>query len=666
MRNRTTSSNFRHNAVATPLVLLMLSTISILLVPVSAAPGPCSLSVKVIPAGSGTVTLTPPGSPAGTYTPCVPVSFKATPSLGYYFVGWALSGSGSTQGDGNMWYFTYQNPTPNFLMNATNGGSQRLLAYFQQQNQWVRSSGNPILTVSASGWDDGFVVRPRVFTYPNGTYGMIYVGGSGSSRALGLATSTDGVHWTKYSGNPVLTASPGQWDSWGGGGRGQMAPGSVFWDGTNYRLYYDASNSTDGTIFNGATGDGKQQFGLATSPDGVHWTKHPSNPIFSVDRELNQHPGHCQPGSPPFGSPVTYFHFPSVVKVGGTYYMWYSRGGGIHFATSNDGVNWTSQNDGCSVLYPADWDDPGIWPNLPHAYSWDGDYVYYPSAFYDPVAHNFKLFYSGCDVDCAVYRTGFATSADGITWTKYAGNPALSPIAGGFDNADNIDNAAALLVNGMISVYYSADTVNSMVCRENDGSIVGLDPACSDFAGFTETSIGLASIAEVPLNKGWNLVSLPLVPNNNDIKSILAPLLSTGEVTVVWTYAGTPRAWQFFQPPALGTLKTMQDGNGYWIKMTTADTMLVGGNVIPPGMAPSTYSLLAGWNLVGFKPQPTLQNETVGQFLLSISGSYDSNHVWNWDNYAGAWIKADPTTWLVPGQALWVYVTSPTGAILRP
>ena len=123
-------------------------------------------------------------------------------------------------------------------------------------------------------------------------------------------------------------------------------------------------------------------------------------------------------------------------------------------------------------MNPADWDDYDTFGNpiypqfLVDAYKWDGDFIYYPSAFYDPVAHNFKLFYSGCDVDCAVYRTGFASSTDGINWTKYAGNPVLSPMAGGFDNADNIDNAAALLVNGQISVYYSADTVSSLVCRE--------------------------------------------------------------------------------------------------------------------------------------------------------------------------------------------------------
>ena len=171
----------------------------------------------------------------------------------------------------------------------------------------------------------------------------------------------------------------------------------------------------------------------------------------------------------------------------------------------------------------------------------------------------------------------------------------------------------------------------------------------------------------MPLFTGWNLVSTPIVPNNNLLKSILAPQLAAGEVTIVWSYTGTPRTWQKFIPPSTGTLTTIVDGNGYWIYMTAPDTLLVGGTVIPPGVAPPTYRLLAGWNLIGFKPQPTLANETTSQFLASLASSdYDSAHVWVWDNYAGAWVKAGPSTWLAPGQALWVYVTSPTGATLRP
>ena len=226
---------------------------------------------------------------------------------------------------------------------------------------------------------------------------MIYVGNGGGGHAFGLATSPDGVHWTKYAGNPILSpGSGGDWDSYSGAGSTggmRLGLGSVFWDASQnmFLLYYSASNSTDGTIHTG-----KPAFGLATSTDSIHWTKYGGNPILSNGTEYNQREGGpC--GSLSHGNIAAWFRFPDVVKVGSTYYMWYNRRGAISFATSSDGYSWTVQNQGCSVLSPADWDDPnqGAWPNLPHAYSWDGDFVYYPSVFYDPVAHDFKMFYTG-------------------------------------------------------------------------------------------------------------------------------------------------------------------------------------------------------------------------------------------------------------------------------
>ena len=61
------------------------------------------------------------------------------------------------------------------------------------------------------------------------------------------------------------------------------------------------------------------------------------------------------------------------------------------------------------------------------------------------------------------------------------------------------------------------------------------------------------------------------------------------------------------------TLTTMVDGLGYWINMTHADTLYVLGYVILPASSPPTYSLSTGWNLIGFKPGPTIQSEPVSQ-----------------------------------------------------
>ena len=169
--------------------------------------------------------------------------------------------------------------------------------------------------------------------------------------------------------------------------------------------------------------------------------------------------------------------------------------------------------------------------------------------------------------------------------------------------------------------------------------------------------------AAIQLMAGWNLISLPVVPVNSDIASVLGSIFAN--VTMVWGYSAATKTWSYFKPgpPASGSLTTMTDGNGYWISMTKPDVLYVNGTVIPPGSAPAAYRLSAGWNLVGFKPQPDpTVSETLSTYLSSISGDYSA--VWLYDNPTGTWIRATSSTSIPVGEALWVYVTIPN--TLRP
>ncbi len=88
---------------------------------------------------------------------------------------------------------------------------------------------------------------------------------------------------------------------------------------------------------------------------------------------------------------------------------------------------------------------------------------------------------------------------------------------------------------------------------------------------------------DILLNQGWNLVGLPLVPIDPDIDVILAGI--TDNVTIVWGYdnsrPGNP--WTSWVPGWGGDLTEMVDCMGYWIKMSTADTLRVYGY---PGVTP--------------------------------------------------------------------------------
>ena len=174
---------------------------------------------------------------------------------------------------------------------------------------------------------------------------------------------------------------------------------------------------------------------------------------------------------------------------------------------------------------------------------------------------------------------------------------------------------------------------------------------------------GDSTSATISLVAGWNLISLPLVPVTTAIKSVLNDLIVAKNLTIVWSFqAGV---WKSFTPPSTGTLTTVADGLGYWVKVTSASRLTVLGYVIPPAMAPPSYSLSVGWNLIGFKPQPDpTASENVTSYLQSLGTKYDNNNVWIYNNGPGTWTRAAcdyaptglPTCaqYLSPGEGLWV------------
>lgn len=162
----------------------------------------------------------------------------------------------------------------------------------------------------------------------------------------------------------------------------------------------------------------------------------------------------------------------------------------------------------------------------------------------------------------------------------------------------------------------------------------------------------------ISLQPGWNLISLPVVPTDSSPKSVLGSLIAANEVSIVWGYSASTKAWQSFTPPSTGSLATMVDGAGYWVYMKSAATLYVGGAVIPNTQTPPAYPLVSGWNLIGFKPQPTVGPETVSAYLSGISGKYDPNNVWIYDNVSASWIRANSSFVLQPGQAIWILITS--------
>ncbi|MBI9103946.1 MAG: hypothetical protein JEY99_16130 [Spirochaetales bacterium] len=234
---------------------------------------------------------------------------------------------------------------------------------------WIKDANNPVLNLGANGtWDD-FNAMPGSILKEDSVYKMWYSGYDGTLWRIGYATSPDGIYWTKYSSNFILgPGTSGSWDD-----NGIFEP-SVIKDGESYSMWYSGHDGSDWRI------------GYATSIDGISWTKHPANPVIN-------------PGT---GWDSNQIYYPSVIKDGTTYKMWYvgsNTNGQIGYATSADGISWTKYSGNPVLL---------IGPSG----TWNDYQLAMPSVIVD--GDYYKMMYSGSDG--SNWRTGYAYSLDGISW----------------------------------------------------------------------------------------------------------------------------------------------------------------------------------------------------------------------------------------------------------
>ena len=240
---------------------------------------------------------------------------------------------------------------------------------------WAKYAGNPVLEPGEPGeWDSAYRGQVAVLE-EGGLYKMWYSGGPPDGAwQTGYATSTNGLDWNIYSGNPVLEAgAAGSWDEIESDGP------SVIKDGATYKMWYHGCNA-DYTLCS---------IGYATSPDGVTWTKHAGNPV------LQQTPGQWDESG---------LGWPRVIKNVAGYEMWYYSGGKLGRATSPDGAAWIKYA-GNPVLSEG-WDGAGV--SLASVLLEGGTYKLWTT--------------SGAG---ATRGIGYLESTNGITWTQPVSNPLL-------------------------------------------------------------------------------------------------------------------------------------------------------------------------------------------------------------------------------------------------
>jgi len=181
--------------------------------------------------------------------------------------------------------------------------------------------------------------------------------------------------WERYEKNPVL-----------GGSLGTCFDVTVLREAGKYRMWFSWRP--------------KRSIALTESADGLTW----SEPVIAVgpnaksgwEEDVNR---------------------PVVLKQSDTFHMWYTgqaKGKSwIGYATSADGKTWKRRSDK---------------PVLSPQQTWEKVAVMCPHVLYDEKEKTYRMWYSAGE-QYEPNAIGYATSADGLRWTRHEQNPIFRPDA---------------------------------------------------------------------------------------------------------------------------------------------------------------------------------------------------------------------------------------------
>ncbi len=195
-----------------------------------------------------------------------------------------------------------------------------------------------------------------------------------------LSSCRADIKWTKYENNPVL----------GGADLGTCFDIAMLQEDGKYKMWFSWRD--------------KVSIAYTESKDGINWSEPTialaSNRESGWENEVNR---------------------PTVVKRDGVYHLWYTgqvwyndwskSRSWIGYATSTDGIHFEKKSDKPVLVPEKGWEKEHavMCPNV----EWDADTKLY------------KMWYSGGDI-YEPDAIGYATSPDGLVWTKYKNNPIFS------------------------------------------------------------------------------------------------------------------------------------------------------------------------------------------------------------------------------------------------
>lgn len=191
--------------------------------------------------------------------------YKNNPVLTLSKEGWDsqyIAANGSAVVFQNKVYYFYQGVNENNVTQIGLAISENGMDFTKQKS--------PVLSCGAQGeWDSQGVADPYVIVLDGKLY-LYYLGMNQLSiQRLGVAVSTDGIHWTKSNANPIMDVGvKGSFDENG------LGEPSVYYEAPYFYMLYTGRNAEE-----------MRNIGLAYSMDGINWYKNNYDGLFTLQED---------------------------------------------------------------------------------------------------------------------------------------------------------------------------------------------------------------------------------------------------------------------------------------------------------------------------------------------------------------------------------------------
>lgn len=206
---------------------------------------------------------------------------------------------------------------------------------------------------------------------------------------------------------------------------------------------------------------------------------------------------------------------------------------------------------------------------------------------------------------------------------------ALSSSSGNYTANTSVPFSISVNDSATVSVTFTPDEVKSY---SDSISITNTDPSNNPLKVYL-TGSGIESILQKDFTAGWNLISIPVVPNDQNTGAVIGD-----DAANFFLYE--------YKNGDYSSSVTVERNKGYWFGIETNTTVDVTGK---PRISDDTLSISAGWNLVGSPFLKKYPKAAVKYSKNGVTVSADSavqlgwiqNSFYNYNTTSSAYESAD-------------------------